>query len=108
MYITLVFRPHLKSSFCFLEFLSLPATILVVKLVVVAGLRLGPACVLCGSVELLISVLIRLFIIIASSSRSRLWFNLQVLFNAYGYIFLPFLVGVIQPAAGTLLQPTDT
>jgi hypothetical protein len=66
-----------------------------VKLAVVAGPRLGPACVLYRSIELLITVLIRLFVIIASNSGSRLWFDLQVLFNAHGCVFLPFLVGAI-------------
>jgi uncharacterized membrane protein len=50
--------------------------ILIVKLVIVAGLRLGLAYVLYKSIELLIIVLIKLFIIITSDSRSRLWFNL--------------------------------
>jgi hypothetical protein len=82
--------------------------VLAAKLAVVAGPRLGPACVLRGSVEPLMTVLIGLFVIIASDSGSRLRFDLQVPFNARGCVFLPFLVGAMQPAAGTLPQPADT
>jgi hypothetical protein len=81
---------------------------LAVKLAVVAGPRLGPACVLHGSVEPLMTVSIRLFVIIAGDSGSRLWFDLQVPFNACGCVFLPFLVGAMQPATSTLPQPADT